>query len=79
MFTLQLTIFDKICVALAIVLGMVLSILGLVGTVFGCTAHFTLDPLVGILPLFFGWGIVKAGLVAWRLSDERRAKTVGEG
>jgi hypothetical protein len=75
MFSLRLTLFDKICVALAILLGMALSVLGLLGAFIGCNANFTLPPIFGVVPLFVGWGIIKGGLVAWRLSDECKPLT----
>jgi hypothetical protein len=79
MFSLKLNVFDKICVVLAILLGMVLGILGILGVFVGCNANFTLPPVLGVLPLFVGWGIIKGGLVAWRLSDERKSQMEQQG
>lgn len=63
---MRLNLFDKICAVLAFGLGVVLLILGLVGVIFGCNAHFTLPPILGALPVLFGWGIVKPVIVAWK-------------
>jgi len=63
---MRLNLFDKICAVLAFALGIVLLVLGAVGAVFGCNAHFTLPPLLGALPVLFGWGILKSVVVAWK-------------
>jgi uncharacterized membrane protein HdeD (DUF308 family) len=57
--------FDKICAAVAFLLGIVLLMLGVVGLFTGCKAHFTLPPVLGVLPAFIGWGIVRAVYFAW--------------
>lgn len=57
--------FDKICAALAFLLGIALLVLGVVGVFTGCKAHFTLPPVLGVIPAFVGWGIVRAVYVAW--------------
>jgi len=59
-------LFDKICAVLAFVLGAVLLLLGVIGTFTGCKAHFVLPPIVGVLPAFAGWGIIKPIIVAWK-------------
>jgi hypothetical protein len=59
--------FDRFCAAAAFVLGIVFLILGGFGLFAGCTAHFTLPPILGILPALVGWGIVKSVRVAWRI------------
>ena len=63
---MRLNLFDKICAVLAFALGIALLILGLVGLFLGCNAHFTLPPILGALPLLFGWGILKPVVVAWK-------------
>ena len=55
-----MNIFDKICAVLALLLGIVLGLLGVVGLFVGCNAHFSLPPILGVLPVFFGWGIVRS-------------------
>ncbi|HUE71478.1 MAG TPA: hypothetical protein VMP01_11395 [Pirellulaceae bacterium] len=60
-----MNVFDKICAALAFLLGLVLLLLGVVGTFAGCKANFTLPPVLGVIPAFVGWGIVRAVYLAW--------------
>jgi len=52
---------------IAFALGIVLLILGAVGLFVGCSANFTLPPILGALPAFVGWGIVKSVRIAWRM------------
>jgi hypothetical protein len=59
--------FDRFCAAIAFALGIVLLILGVVGLFVGCSANFTLPPILGALPALVGWGIVKSVRVAWRI------------
>ncbi|AWM37242.1 hypothetical protein GobsT_48140 [Gemmata obscuriglobus] len=61
-----MNVFDKVCASLAFVLGAFFLVTGVVGAVLGCRAHFTLPPVVGALPAFVGWGIVRAVYLAWR-------------
>ncbi len=60
-----MNLFNKVCMVLAFVLGALLLILGALGLVFGCNAHFTLPPIMGVLPAFVGWGIIAAVRGAW--------------
>ncbi len=55
--------FDRICAATAFALGVVL---GAFGTFTGCRAHFTLPPVLGVVPAFVGWGILRAIVIAWK-------------
>ena len=64
----SLNVFDKICCVLAAIIGAIFIILGAVGFFLGSNAHFTLPPILGGLPLFLGWGIVKPIYVAWKRS-----------
>jgi hypothetical protein len=57
--------FDKFCAIFSFLLGLVLLGLGAVGLFLGCSAHFTLPPVLGILPAFVGWGIVRAVYFGW--------------
>lgn len=57
--------FDKLCAAFGFALGVIFLILGVMGLFIGCRANFTLPPLLGILPAFAGWGIVRAVYFAW--------------
>ncbi|HKA08579.1 MAG TPA: hypothetical protein VKD71_15075 [Gemmataceae bacterium] len=72
--------FDKLCGALAFVLGCVFVVLGVLGLFIGCQANFTLPPIAGVLPAFIGWGIIRAVYLAWnrpgaRVGSERAAPT----
>ena len=58
--------FDKLCAALAAVCGLILLILGAVGLLVGCKAHFSLPPVLGVIPAFVGWGIVRSVYFAWK-------------
>ena len=60
-----MNVFDKLCAAVAFLLGVGLLVLGVVGLFTGCKAHFTLPPVLGVIPAFVGWGIVRAVYVAW--------------
>lgn len=60
-----MNIFDKICAVAAFALGAVLLVLGVLGLFTGCNANFTLPPILGVIPAFVGWGIVKPVVVAW--------------
>jgi len=64
-----MNIFDKVCAVVAFVLGAILIVLGVVGLFTGCKANFTLPPILGAIPAFVGWGIVKAVIVAWKSSS----------
>jgi hypothetical protein len=57
--------FDKACAGAAFLLGVVFLVLGVVGLFAGAGAHFKLPPVLGALPAFVGWGIVRAVVVAW--------------
>ena len=59
--------FDKCCASLAFVLGLVFLILGAIGTFSGCQANFSLPPILGIVPAFVGWGMVRSVYVAWNM------------
>ena len=63
-----MNVFDKLCAALAFLLGLALLLLGAIGIFTGCKAHFTLPPVLGVLPAFVGWGIVRAVYFAWSQS-----------
>jgi hypothetical protein len=57
--------FDRFCAVLAFILGVVFLGLGALGLFLGCSAHFTLPPVLGALPALVGWGIVRPIVVAW--------------
>jgi len=69
---LTVNIFDKICAVLAFLLGGTLLVLGALGLFTGCKAHFTLPPILGVLPALVGWGIIKPIIVAWKSPAKAR-------
>lgn len=62
---------DRFCAVLAFGVGVVLVVLGVLGLFFGCSAHFTLPPVMGVIPALVGWGIVRTGRVAWRVAGPK--------
>jgi hypothetical protein len=62
----KMNIFDKICIGVAFIMGVILLGLGVLGLFEGCNAHFSLPPLWGVIPAFVGWGIVRSVIVAWK-------------
>jgi hypothetical protein len=62
----EMNIFDKICTGITFLLGLVFLVLGAFGLFKGCNAHFSLPPIWGIIPAFFGWGIIRSVLGAWK-------------
>ena len=65
-----MTTFDRICAGAGAVLGVALLLLGVLGLFAGCKAHFSLPPVLGVLPAFVGWGILKAVKVAWNVPTD---------
>jgi hypothetical protein len=61
----KLNSFDRFCAVLAVALGIVFLLLGVVGFFFGSSANFTLPPLLGGLPALIGWGILRSVRIAW--------------
>ena len=57
--------FDKFCCALAALLGVAFLILGALGLFMSINVHFTLPPVLGVIPAFVGWGVLKAIYVSW--------------
>ena len=49
--------FDKICALLSIGVGVLFMVLGVIGFMAGSSAHLTLPPINGGLPIFLGWGM----------------------
>jgi hypothetical protein len=67
-----MNVFDKVCAVLAFPLGVVLLVLGIIGLFVGCNASFVLPPILGVVPAFVGWGIIRPVVVAWRSSARDR-------
>ena len=59
--------FDKACAVFAFALGVVFLLGGSFGLFIGFRAWVALPPVVGLLPAFAGWGIVRAVYLAWRV------------
>jgi hypothetical protein len=70
-----MNIFDKFCAAVAFLLGIVFLVLGVIGLFTGCKGEFTLPPLLGVIPAFVGWGIVRAVYFAWKSPPSPRPWT----
>jgi len=62
----RLNLFDKLCAGAAAVLAIVLLLLGGIGIFTGCSANFTLPPILGVLPALIGWGILRSVILAFR-------------
>jgi hypothetical protein len=67
-----MNVFDKICAVLAFVFGIIMLILGAIGLFAGCSAHFTLPPVFGVVPALLGWGIVRAVYFGWNFNKLTR-------
>lgn len=59
--------FDRFCAVLAGILAVPLLILGVIGVFAGSSAHFSLPPILGVAPAFFGWGILRSVMIAWNV------------
>lgn len=57
--------FDRICAVLAFALGVALLLAGFFGLFMGVRMWFTLPPVLGLLPAFAGWGVLRAVYFAW--------------
>ena len=62
--------FDRVCAVPAFLLGAVFILLGAFGVFFGSNAHFTLPPILGGIPFFVGWGIVRPIWLIWKANRE---------
>ncbi len=69
-----MTVFDKICACLAIPIGAIFMLLGVVGLFTGARAHFTLPPILGVLPFFLGWAMCVSLLKYWIKSNETQVE-----
>jgi len=64
----RLNMFEVLCVILALLLGIVIAIQGLLGLIWGSSAHYSLSPVWGLVPFFFGWGIVRACCISLKFN-----------
>lgn len=62
--------FDKVCAVLAIPIGGVFMILGIIGLFAGSSANFSLPPIIGVLPFFLGWAMCVTIIKFWKASDK---------
>lgn len=60
--------FDKFCAVLAFIVGVVFLVFGGLGLFVGCRMWLELPPVLGVVPAFAGWGIVKPIRLAWKQS-----------
>ena len=61
-----MNIFDRICAVLALALGVVLLVSGFVGIFVSMGLWYRLPPVLGIIPAFAGWGIVRSVYFGWQ-------------
>jgi hypothetical protein len=73
-----MNVFDKLCAAFAFALGICFLIVGILGLFIGSAAYFRLPPVIGCLPAFAGWGIVRAIYVAWSAKRPDAVENPGE-
>ena len=71
-----MNIFDKICAVEAFVMSALLVVLGVIGLFSGCNTHFSLPPILGVIPVFVGWEIVKPIIVAWNKPKEDTTRSL---
>jgi hypothetical protein len=62
--------FDRFCAVFAFLLGIVFLVLGVIGLFTGCSANFTLPPILGGIPALVGWGILRAVYFAWNAPSQ---------
>jgi hypothetical protein len=67
--------FDKFCATIAFLFAIVFLLLGCFGAIVGCRAYIILPPVLGALPAFAGWGIIRAVIVAWKLTNQSKFGT----
>lgn len=65
-----MNLFDKICAVPAIVFGGLFMILGGVGLFMGCSANFTLPPILGCIPFLVGWAMCVGMIKYWNQSSK---------
>lgn len=61
-----LTGFEKFCAVIAFLVAIPLMLLGVIGVFLGCSANFTLPPILGVLPAFAAWGIIRPIIKVWK-------------
>jgi hypothetical protein len=71
--------FDRICAVFAFLFATVLVLAGILGLFLGCHVHFTLPPVLGVLPAFAGWGIIRCVILAWNAPINQATQATHEG
>ena len=66
-----MNLFDKICAVIAIPIGIIMMMLGVVGLFVGSNAHFTLPPVLGGLPFFMGWAMSITLIRFWSATNKQ--------
>lgn len=69
-----MNVFDRICALLAFALGIALIVSGIIGAFIGIGAWYRLPPILGILPAFAGWGIVRSVYFGWYSRSREKPK-----
>ncbi len=64
-----MNLFDKICAILTVPIGAAFIVIGAIGFFMGSSAHFTLPPIVGVLPFFLGWSMFVTLIRFWRATE----------
>ena len=72
-----MTGFDKIAALITIPIGAAFLILGAIGLFFGSSAHFTLPPILGGLPLILGWSMCVTLIRFWLKDPKARSLRPG--
>jgi hydrogenase/urease accessory protein HupE len=65
-----MNIFEKICMVVTIPVGAIFMVLGVIGLFVGCNAHFTLPPILGVLPFFLGFAMFVCLVRYWKLCNK---------
>jgi xanthosine utilization system XapX-like protein len=60
-----MNVFDRICALFAFAIGILAIVFGILGIFIGTRAWINLPPILGVLPAFVGWGIVRSVYFGW--------------
>ena len=59
--------FERICAAMAFIVAIPLLILGVLGLFLGFRFWVALPPILGVIPAFVAWGIIKPIMRMWKV------------
>jgi hypothetical protein len=59
---------EKVCAILVLLLGVVFVIQGVLGVFMEVRANYTLPPVIGALPFFLGYGMIRCVMIAFKVS-----------